>query len=416
MAGLAIFGGDRAVKAPEPHFTWPRITDAMKRAVLRQMDESLSIYDRSGAVERLEDLMQRTHRAPRALVVNSGTSALHSLYVGAGLGPGDEVVCPAYTFFATVTPLLQTGAWPVLADCGPDGNLDVEEARGRITPATKAIMLTHMWGMPCDLDAFRRLARERGLLLFEDSSHAYGATFRGEPVGCLGDGGALSLQSQKPLPGGEGGVLLTRSDEIYYRALTLGHYNRRCRNEIPREHELARFAVTGMGLKLRIHPLACAIAEHQAERLPPVLAGRRKTVERLRDGLRGLPGILFPEIPDHVEPSWYALTLQYRGEELDGLPVERLHEALRAEGCAEIDRPGSTRPLSRHALFQDPGALFPMYRGRKGYSSDDFPRADALHRRTLKLPVWHEEQDVGLVDQYINAFHKVVGDYKRLLQ
>jgi perosamine synthetase len=415
VSRLALHGGPRAVELPEPHFVWPPVTPELRRRVDRQLDESISIYNRSGAIARLEDGLQRYHGVKRALLTSSGTAALHSMYVAAQLGPGDEVICPAYTFYATVTPLFQTGAWPVLADCGPDGNIDPEDVRRRITPRTKAIVMTHMWGVPCDVDALRSVAREHGLMLLEDGSHACGARFRGEPVGCVGTAGAFSMQAQKALPAGEGGFVLTGDDELFYRALLFGHYNRRCKDEIPADHELARFSVTGMGLKLRIHPLACAIASYQLEELDRVLAGRKRMAAAWRRGLEGLPGLRMPDLPSHVESSWYAFIVSYDPAQVGGLPVAKLHAALLAEGCAEVDRPASTCPLSHHPLFQSPGTLFPAYRDRRGYQPGDFPAANAFHASSLKLPVWHDERDLPLLEQYVAAFRKVLEHHRELV-
>lgn len=415
MSELALLGGTPAVSVPPPHFEWPPIDDGTRAAVLRQLDESISIYDRSGVVERLESAFVRDHDRKHALLTNSGTSALHSLYVGAGVGPGDEVVCPAYTFFATVTPLFHTGAVPVLVDCLDDGNVDPAAVEAAVTDRTVAVMATHMWGLPCDMDALIELTRRRGLLLLEDASHAFGATYRGRRVGSFSDGTAISLQAQKPITGGEGGVLLTSSDDLFYRALMFGHYNRRCHAEIPRDHRLARFATTGMGLKLRIHPLAAAIAERQLERYPDILAGREKVARRLIDGLADVDGVEPVVPPPDKQSSWYALLLRYDRERLDGLPIDRFHEAVLAEGCIEVDRPNSTRPVTDHPLFQSPEELFPAYAGARTSRPGDAPTAAALHATSMKLPVWHDEAGGALADAYVAAIAKVADNHRDLL-
>src|SRR3989344_9387912 len=157
---LAINGGEKAVNLDRQHYVWPPITERTKKAVLKQLEESISIYDRSGIIERLEDKFAHYHGKNHALLTNSGTSALHSMFVGANLRGGDEVICPAYTFFATVTPLFFTGAIPVLADCKEDGNIDPDDIEKRITENTKGIIVTHMWGIPCDMDPILEIARK----------------------------------------------------------------------------------------------------------------------------------------------------------------------------------------------------------------------------------------------------------------
>ena len=192
-------------------------------------------------------------------------------------------------------------------------------------------------------------------------------------------------------------------------------YNKRCRSELPHDHPLYDYAVTGMGLKFRIHPLAASIALDQLGRLDHYLTGRSATAAYLRERLSELPGIIVPELPLGVRASWYGLPLQYATNELDGLPVERFHEALQAEGCREVDRPGSTCPLNLLPLFQRPEPLFSGYADTLKYSRGDFPNAEAIHRNTLKLPVWHREEDMPLIDSYINAFRKVIENYRDLI-
>jgi mutator protein MutT len=399
-----------------PHFTWPPVTDRTRTAVLDQLAAGVSIYDRSGVVERLETTLADYHGARHAVLTNSSTAALHSMYAACRLGPEDEVIVPAYTFFATVTPLLHLGARPVLADCDANGNLDLHDVPRRITDRTAAVVVTHMWGVPADVERLRAIASEHDLMLFEDGSHAHGSTVKNRPVGTFGRAAAFSMNGPKPLSAGEGGFILTDDDEVYYRALLHRQYNKRCRNEIPLDHPLYPYAVTGMGLKFRIHPLAAAIALDQLDHLDEYLAGRETFAKYLCEQLGELPGIAVPRLGPDVRASWYGLILQYQADELGGLPVERFHEALKAEGCHEVDRPGSTCPLNLLPLFQKPGPLFADFGGELRYKRGDFPRAEALHHNTLKLPVWHKEEDMPLADNYIEAFRKVTANYHDLLE
>ena len=337
------------------------------------------------------------------------------MYAACDLGPGDEVIVPAYTFFATVTPLLHLGVTPVLADCDETGSLDPMDASRRITSRTKAIVVTHMWGLPADMTRLTDLADRHGLMLLEDASHAHGAAINGRKVGTFGRAAAFSMNGPKPLSAGEGGFVLTNDNETYYRVLLHGQYNKRCRNEIPTTHPLYPFAVTGMGLKLRIHPLAAAIALDQLARLDTYLDARTTMAEVICKELGKLPGIVAPTLPQGVRASWYGLPLIYQSEELDGLPVQRLHEAILAEGCHEADRPGSTCPLNLLPLFQNPQPLLPAFSGDLSYEPGDFPVAEALWRNTIKLPVWHREEDRALVDLYIDAIGKVIANYRDLL-
>jgi dTDP-4-amino-4,6-dideoxygalactose transaminase len=415
-SSLALVGGTPVVTQTTPHFTWPPLADDTTKAVVNQLGTAVSIYDRSGVIAELEDALQEYFGVRYAVLTSSGTAALHSMYAASFIEPGDEVIVPAYTFFATVTPLLHLGAVPVLVDSDETGNVNVAEVEEKITPKTTAIVATHLWGIPADLDGLCALADRHGVTLLEDASHAHGARIGRQKAGTFGHASAFSMNGPKPLSAGEGGFVLTDDDELYYRVLLHGQYNKRCRNEIPAGHPLYPYAVTGMGLKFRIHPLAAAIALDQLGHLDEYLAGRARVAAYLCDQLGQLPGIAVPTVPETNQAAWYGLPLTYVPDELGNLPVERFFEALQAEGCREVDRPGSTCPLNRLPLFRHPEALFPHYPylNRVNYRSGQFPVAQQVHHHTLNLPVWHRPEDMPLVDGYIEAFRKVIEHHHEL--
>lgn len=231
---LALLGGTPAVTNGGPHFTWPPIDDMTRAKVLAQLDSAVSIPGRSGIVADLEDALQDYFGARHAITTSSGTAALHAAYWAARIRPGDEVIVPAWTFHATASPLFQLGAVPILCETLPDGNIDPARVAELITPRTRAIMVTHLWGRPADMTDLAALAKDRDLDLLEDGSHAHGASYGGQKVGTFGLAGAFSLNGPKPLSGGEGGFVLTDDDDTYYRILTFAHYNKRARNEIPK--------------------------------------------------------------------------------------------------------------------------------------------------------------------------------------
>jgi dTDP-4-amino-4,6-dideoxygalactose transaminase len=415
-SSLALLGGQPTITTAAPHFVWPPIDDDTTKAVLTQLNESISVYDRSGIIARLEDALQEYFGVQHAVLTSSGTAALHSMYAASLIEPGDEVIVPAYTFFATATPLLHLGAIPVLADSDETGNVSVADVEDKITEHTTAIVATHLWGIPADVEALRALADRRDLRLLEDASHAHGARIGGRKVGTFGHAGAFSMNGPKPLSAGEGGFALTDDHELYYRLLLHGQYNKRCRAEIPADHPMHQYAVTGQGLKFRIHPLAAAIALDQLDHLDDYVSGRAAIAQHLQDQLSSLPGIAVPRLPETHQAAWYGMPLTYVPDELGGLPVERFYQALRAEGCSELDRPGSTRPLNQLPLFRHPESLFPRYPhcGRLKYQKGQFPVAEQVHHHTLKLPVWHRPEDMPLVDRYIDAFRKVIAHHTDL--
>ncbi|MDO8498730.1 MAG: DegT/DnrJ/EryC1/StrS family aminotransferase [bacterium] len=408
---LAIHGGKPTVVYNGPHLIWPEITPKLEQAVIGQLHKAISIYDRSGIYEEFEEKFSHYHHVRYALGTSSGTAALYSIFVGAGLKEGDEIICPSYTFFATISPIFFTGAVPVLCEVQEDGNIDPNSIEKLLTPKTKAIIVTHMWGIPCEMDRITKIAKKHHLFLFEDCSHAHGATYKGKLVGTFGDAAAWSLQGQKNVTAGEGGIMLTRNKDIYYRAMLLGHFNKRCMKEINKNNKLYKFAVTGMGLKLRMHPLGAAIANEQFDYLDEWLKTKRKIAQRFDKAFSTMPGVRPAIKPAKSNPAWYAYVLRYIPEELGGLSIEGFFSALQVEGCIMLDRPNSTCPLNHHYLFKCPEKLFPSYKGKIKYKVGDFPVAEKFHKHSLKLPVWHDERYTELAEQYIEAFRKVTSYY-----
>ncbi|MEU6093063.1 aminotransferase class V-fold PLP-dependent enzyme [Streptomyces sp. NPDC047085] len=210
---LAVLGGPQAVTCGGPHFTWPPIDATTKAAVAAQLETAVSIPGRSGIVAELEDALKDYFGVRHAITTSSGTAALHAVYWAARIRPGNEVIVPAWTFHATASPLIQLGAVPILCETLPDGNMDPGRVEELISPRTRAVMVTHLWGKPADMTDLTALARNRELDLLEDGSHAHGAAYGGQKVGTFGLAGAFSLNGPKPLSGGEGGFVLTDDED-----------------------------------------------------------------------------------------------------------------------------------------------------------------------------------------------------------
>lgn len=366
----------------------------------------ISIYDRSGVFSEFEDRFVAYHGGGlHALVQNSGTSALWSMFVGAQLGKGDEVIVPSYSFYASYSPLMWTGATPVFADSGSDGNIDVEDIEERITPRTKAVLVTHMWGVPCDMPRIVELCKRRGLLLFEDCSHAHGARIAGQLVGTFGDGAAWSLQGQKIITGGEGGIMLTRNSWLIDGATLLGQYNKRAKQQLGKSHRLEPYALTGMGLKLRAHPFAIAMAMEQFAHLDTWLAQKRKNAAAMSEALSEFPFIIPPAFQG--EPAWYAFVFQYDAT-MAGVSDTIFERALLRERLVELDRPSSTRPNHDLALFTQPQLVLPQLYARDWKPvPGDYPGADRFYRQAFKLPVWAFPDEERIVQSYIDGLVKV---------
>lgn len=389
---------------------WPKITKKTVKAVLRELEKGeISIYDRSGIFEKFENRFASYHKVKYALLTSSGTAALHSAMVACGFKKGDEVICPAYTFYATVTPIFQTGAIPVLCDSKENGNIDPNKIESLITPKTKAVVVTHMWGFPCDMEEISNICQKHKLMLIEDCSHAHGAKIGNKHVGTFGDIAAFSLQGQKIITGGEGGIIITNNKEFYDRALLFGHYNKRCKQEISPSSPYYDYVITGFGLKLRAHPLAIAIADEQFDHLDRWLKAKNNNAKYLSSLLKNIPGVKIPNISGKFYPSWYAYTIQFDNNRFDASTDDMCKELIE-EGLLDADKPGSTCPLNMLRLFQNPSLLYPEYKNLVGYKVGDFPRAEQFFNQTIKLPIdiYESKKYKAVLDKYAAIFKKVI--------
>jgi len=240
-----------------------------------------------------------------AIAVSSCTAALHLAYLAAGVGPGDEVIVPAFTFAATASTVVNCGATPVFADIiGPhDPSLDPEDVAARITPRTKAIAVVHFAGYPAAVDRFATLCRERGLALIEDAAHTPSATLHGRKLGTWGLAGAFSLFSNKVLSTGEGGLLTTNDDDVAAtvrllrsHAMTSGTWSRHT-------GQTDTYDVRGVGFNYRIDEARSALALSRLSRLDEDIAHRRRLTRRYREHLRDVAGITVPFDDDSLDDS-----------------------------------------------------------------------------------------------------------------
>jgi dTDP-4-amino-4,6-dideoxygalactose transaminase len=396
----------KIIKNKSYRFVWPKINKRIETAVLKQLRKSISIYDGGGIFSDFEKKFAAYHKRRFALLCNSGTNAIHSMFVAADLHPGDEVICPVYTFFATVTPLLFTGAKPVLCDCDENGNIDPKEIAKKITKKTRAIIVTHMWGVPAQMDKISLICKQNGLLLLEDCSHAHGARYKNKVVGSFGDMSAWSLQGPKNITGGEGGIMTTNNRDFFERALLLGHYNKRCLKDINSSSRWYKYATTGMGLKYRAHPLAIAIAIEIFSGIKKNSDYRQKYAQLIIKDLKDNKAVKLPPayFDKNIKPSWYAFTFLLD----DKYPIDKVLEKFYQEGLLDIDNPKSTVPLNLLPLFNKPGDLFPAYKGKNNFSykKGDFPSAERFFKYLVKLPVGVDREDGALVNRYRQALKK----------
>lgn len=405
---LAILGGSPVVDIPHPHMCWPLIEPGDEQAVVTQLHAGISIYGREGAIRDFEDaFLSYVNRsgggqARFALATNNGTAALAAAYFGCSLGEGDEVLVPAYAFHASASPMLLFQAVPVFCDIDQlTGNINLDDARRRVTIRTRAIVVTHLWGHPADMDGIKALCEQYGLACIEDCSHAHGATYRGQQVGTFGDVACFSLQATKMLPAGEGGILITDSEEIYERANMFADSRRRLYQEV-RSSRYQPFLATGLGLKFRMHPLAAALAQSQLRSLAQRIEWRAEQLDHLTALLQDVPGVTPPHTAPHVtRGAFYGYECLL---DVDTMAEERdlFVEALCAEGL-EAER--TDLPLL-HRL-----ALFTWQTTASGAT---LPAAESRGDRAFHLPSFTLPDARPLVEQYAAGVRKVALNFAEL--
>jgi 8-amino-3,8-dideoxy-alpha-D-manno-octulosonate transaminase len=295
-------------------------------AALRRVVESKNLFRYYGVGDGPEEVASFEREfaghmgAKHALMVNAGSSALICALIGAGVGEGDEVIVPAYTWNATPNAVLATRALPVLAEVDESLTLDPEDVERRITPRTRAILPVHMRGAPAAMDALSAIAERHGLVLVEDVCQAAGASFRGQRLGTFGDAGAFSLQFNKIITTGEGGVLITDRDDLLDVALDVHD----CANSVRRGIGLPKYP----GFNFRASELMGAVARVQLARLDGLLERMRANHARLTAQVSGLPGLSLRRANDEDGDAGIALV----AFAADAERARDAVDALQAEG------------------------------------------------------------------------------------
>lgn len=407
MSRLALFGGEKAVRLDYQKIaTRPLVTEKGLNEAVKLMENGE--ISQSPTVEAFEQRFAEYVGAKYAVACNNGTAALDCGLFAAGVRPGDEVIVPSYTFWATVVPILAEHAVPVFCDVDPETFCaDPADIETKITPRTKAIMIVHVWGNPADMDGIRKVARAHGLKIIEDCSHAHGAKYRGVNVGLAGDVGCYSMQASKLLPAGEGGILVTNERECYERALSLGQYDRIA--ELPDDSPYRQYMLTGMGHKYRPHPVAIAIANANLDELDERNAIRNRNAVMLEQALADIP-FLRPQAPnDGAEREYAYQYCFYDKEKFGGVRTIALLKALSGEGvvCGYC---GYGR-LHKAPLFLQGGAYGDCGARRTPVS---LPETELLAEQTFLAAPRFENDCPGLIGQYAEAYHKIASNLEDL--
>jgi dTDP-4-amino-4,6-dideoxygalactose transaminase len=355
VAKLALQGGPAIREKPFPN--WP-IWDASEERALLQVLHSGKWWrfsygegvelreaesgERSRVVE-FQEAFARHHQSMFGLACANGTAAIEVLLKALGVGPGDEVIVPAYTYIATASAVLQVNAVPVFVDIDPKTyNIDPHRAAAAINDRTRAVIPVHFAGQPADMDALIELARKHHLFLVEDAAHAHGAEWKGRKVGALAEGGTFSFQASKNMTAGEGGAIVTNDQALASL----------CDSYLWAGRKLGRpwYEHFRLGWNYRITEFQAAILLEQLRRLDEQNARRARNAARLVQRLAQIGGVdglcRDPRVTRH---SYHIFIVRYSSEAFQGLSRKTFLEALNAEGIPCMA--GYRHPLYRNPMF-----------------------------------------------------------------
>jgi len=341
-------------------------------------------------VYNLEQEVAKLAGVPYAVAVNSGTSALQVALGGLGVGPGDEVIVTGYTFVASMAAIIWARAVPILAEVDRTLNLDPADVRRKITPRTKAIMVVHMLGNPARMDELKAIADEHKLFLIEDCAQAFGASYKGHMLGSIGDAGTYSLNSNKMITAGEGGMVVTRDGGLYRRFFGIhdgGHMPLRMGLEVGRR--------PFVGVDFRMSELLAAVLLAQLRKLGRILAHLRANKQRFKAALADLPGLEFREITDPEGECATLLTVFFPNAQIARQVANELGSKVVADSGWHVYS-NMEQILEKRTVTAE-GCPFtcPHYKGPEPkYWKGMLPQTDALLARAINISIG--VSDVGL--------------------
>lgn len=317
-------------------------------------------------IAAFEERFGRYCGAGFGVACSSGTSAIHLALEALGIGPGDEVIIPCFTLIVSANVVMLTGARPVLVDIDPKtGCIDPEKIEEKITPRTRAILVVHMYGHPCDMDPIMQLAKTHGLYVLEDAAEAHGAEYKGGKVGAIGDAGCFSFYGNKVITTGEGGMIVTNSRDVAERARLL-------RNQA---FEEPRFVHRFVGFNYRMTNLQAAIGLAQCEKMEEKVERKREIARLYTERLRGQPDLTLPD-----EAPWARSVYWMYGVLLGDAFGRSRDEVMRVLKERGVETRAFFYPMHRQPAFlhtRDP---------RVPDVSGTFPVSDDWSRRGLYLP------------------------------
>ena len=431
---LAIHGGIPIVTIDNPE-QWKRPIEREMKLIKELLEEDFLSGAGTGLPKKFEEEFRKFIGAKYCLTTCAGTLALMSAFYAIKVGPGDEVIVPVWSFASSYAGAIHLGARSVFCEIDPRNMLiDPKDAKRKITKRTRAIVVIHFDGNICDMDALLEIGRKYGIAIVQDAAHAYGAEWDGKKIGSFGDitcfslqGSTTTPQSGKPVAGGEGGIVTTNNREFYERMLIYCHLHRpELRNLIISDYRI--FDEEGLGLKFRAYPLALAIAQVALDNLEYRITKTNEFREKIFKEFKELPG-LEPEYSYSKAKRisiYGGIKIIYNPDKFEGLSCGRFVDAVKAEGVPLIKGPGSTQKLQHlKPQFAKGFDLWGHNRGPlkgeflnlpqyKGYKKGDFPIAEHLSENFFTIPTYIEPKE-GFLKQCIEAFQKVIKNYKTLL-
>ena len=423
-----MFGGTPAVDERLKK-SWPIVTDADKRAVMRVLDEgplwALSTDEGLVAPEMsaLELEFAEFVGVRHALACNGGTAALHMAIAAAGIGPGDEVITSAFSFLATPVSILHQSAIPVFADIDARTfNIDPDDIERKITRRTRAIIPVHIHGVTAEMDRINEIARRHDLIVIEDACQAPGARYKGRRAGSLGHMAAFSLNGTKNFPVGEGGLFVTNDDTFRARANMV----RMVGETLPMTDRTMEFQHL-VAWNYRTQEMPSAFARTQLRRLDGYNAHARKNGEALTRRLENVKGVVAPYVPAECEPIYHKYRVRLRPDVLD-VPFngtafrDVVRRALIAEGVDAVT--WLEAPLPAHPIFQvregyGGGYPWTIAHADYRYRTEDYPRTQELVDNSLVIGAELAPlccQPPALIEQYADAIEKVFSSRDALIE
>lgn len=356
---LAIKGGQPLRTKPFP--PWPVFEQDEIDAVAAVLASGRVNYWTGEECRRFEEEFAALSGTCHAISLANGTLALELALHALGIGPGDEVIVPARTFIASASCAVVRGAVPVVADVDPvSQNLTADAVLQRLTFRTRAIVAVHLAGWPCDMEPIVALARSRGIKVIEDCAQAHGATYKGRPVGSLGDCAAFSFCQDKIMTtGGEGGMLVLNDTLQWQKAWAYKDHGKSYDAVFNREHPPGfRWLHESFGSNFRMTEMQAAIGRRQLDKLPAWLAARRRNAALLDEGFASIPGLRLTLPPQGVGHAYYKYYVFVEPEALaPGWDATRINEAVNTEGVPCFA--GSCSEIYRERAFADRGWVPP---------------------------------------------------------